>query len=213
MSDLVFHQLEVGPLQNYVYLVGSRSAGEALVVDPAWEVDTLVTLAEREGLSLTGVLLTHTHPDHMGGAFMGLRAEGLAELAARRPLRVYVHPDEANDPRRALQGSESTLELTPHGTVISLGDVQITCIHTPGHTPGGQCFLFQGRLITGDTLFIGACGRVDLPGGDGAVLHHSLTQVLAALPDNTLVYPGHNYAPPHTHSTIGREKASNPYMR
>ncbi|MDH4224416.1 MAG: MBL fold metallo-hydrolase [Deltaproteobacteria bacterium] len=229
--DVVFHQVEVGPMANYNYLVGH--GGQAAVVDPAWEVDALLDLAGREGLAVTRVLLTHTHPDHIGGDYFGTRIPGLAALVEANRSRlpalleanrsrlprgmettVYVHPREAEAVKQLdWPATPPPVVETPDGAEIAWGELSIRCLHTPGHTPGSQCFLFNGRLITGDTLFIGACGRTDLPGGDPGQLYDSLTGVLALLPDETLVFPGHNYAPPAASTTIGGEKSTSPYFR
>ncbi len=131
---------------------------------------------------------------------------GVGDLLERAPARVYVHKAE----REFLRGFGSDLVQVEAGTELAVGRLSITFIHTPGHTPGSQCFYVDGRLISGDTLFIGACGRTDLPGGDPTEMHRSLTQRLAALPDETVLLPGHNYGGPA--STIGDEKRQNPFM-
>jgi len=204
---LYLKQMELGPMQNFVYLVGDREAGECVVVDPAWEIDTIVRTAEADGMRITGALVTHTHPDHVGGHLFGMDIPGAEDLLERVPARVYVHKAE----REFLRGFGSDLTKVEAGTELAVGRLTITFIHTPGHTPGSQCFLIDGRLISGDTLFINACGRTDLPGGDPTEMHRSLTQRLAKLPDDTVLLPGHNYGGPE--STIGDEKRQNPFMR
>jgi glyoxylase-like metal-dependent hydrolase (beta-lactamase superfamily II) len=204
-------QMELGPMQNFVYLVGDPEAGECVAVDPAWEIDTIVRTAEADGMRIVGALVTHTHQDHVGGSLeswgMPGRIPGIEELLERVPAKVYVHKAE----REFLRGFGSDLVKVEAATELPVGRLAITFIHTPGHTPGSQCFLVDGRLISGDTLFIGACGRTDLPGGDPTEMHRSLTQRLARLPDETILYPGHNYGGPA--STIGDEKRQNPFMR
>jgi glyoxylase-like metal-dependent hydrolase (beta-lactamase superfamily II) len=213
MADdgLYLRQMELGPMQNFVYLVGDRQAGECVVVDPAWEIDTIVRAAEAESLRITGALVTHTHQDHVGGSLadwgMPGRIPGVEELLARVPAKVYVHKAE----REFLRGFGSDLVRVEAATELPVGRFTVTFLHTPGHTPGSQCFLVDGSLISGDTLFIRACGRTDLPGGDPAELHRSLTQILGRLPDETVLYPGHNYGGPA--STLGDEKRENPFMR
>ena len=204
---LYLKQMELGPMQNFVYLVGDREAGECVVVDPAWEIDTIVRTAEADGMRITGALVTHTHPDHVGGHLFGMDIPGAEDLLERIPTKVYVHKAE----REFLRGFGSDLTKVEAGTELAVGRLTITFIHTPGHTPGSQCFLIDGRLISGDTLFINACGRTDLPGGDPTEMHRSLTQRLARLPDDTVLLPGHNYGGPE--STIGDEKRQNPFMR
>ena len=210
-EPLYLKQMELGPMQNFVYLVGDREAGECVAVDPAWEIDTIVRTAEADGLRIIGALVTHTHQDHVGGSLeswgMPGRIPGIEELLEQVPAKVYVHKAE----REFLRGFGSDLVKVEAGTELPVGRLSITFIHTPGHTPGSQCFYVDGRLISGDTLFIGACGRTDLPGGDPTELHRSLTQRLAKLPDDTVLFPGHNYGGPS--STMGDEKRQNPFMR
>jgi glyoxylase-like metal-dependent hydrolase (beta-lactamase superfamily II) len=129
------------------------------------------------------------------------------ELLERVPLKVYVHKAE----REFLRGFGSEVVPVSGHDTLAVGRLALTFLHTPGHTPGSQCFLIDGRLISGDTLFIGSCGRTDLPGSDPAEMYYSLTQRLAALPDDTILFPGHNYG--GVSSTIGAEKRGNPFMQ
>jgi glyoxylase-like metal-dependent hydrolase (beta-lactamase superfamily II) len=216
-SDLYFVQVPVGQMANFAYLVGSRETRECLLVDPAWSVDALLDQAEADGMRVAGALVTHYHQDHVGGSIFGMEIEGLARLMARAPVPVHVNAREAEGVRKVTGLSAS--DLVPHegGDVLALGGVRVRLLHTPGHTPGSQCFLLEeagapGRLVSGDTLFLGSCGRVDLPGGDPKALFDSLTNKLARLPDDTLLYPGHLYSADPS-STIGEQKRSNPYLR
>jgi hydroxyacylglutathione hydrolase len=207
-ARLYVKQLELGPMQNFVYLVGDREAGACVVVDPAWDLDAIVGQAEADGLAIEGALISHTHPDHVGGRLFGMSIPGVEDLLERVPdARVYVHKAE----REFLPGLAGNLVKAEAGTELPVGGLTITFIHTPGHTPGSQCFYVDGRLLSGDTLFINACGRTDLPGGDPAEMHRSLTQRLAKLPEETVLLPGHNYG--GESSTIGAEKRQNPFMR
>jgi glyoxylase-like metal-dependent hydrolase (beta-lactamase superfamily II) len=162
-------------------------------------------------MTLIGALVTHTHQDHVGGSLaswgMPGRIPGVEELLARVPARVYVHKAE----REFLPGLGSDLVKVDNHDTLDVGRLRLTFLHTPGHTPGSQCFLIDGRLISGDTLFIGSCGRTDLPGSDPREMYYSLTQRLGALPDDTTLFPGHNYGGPR--STLGDEKRQNPFMR
>lgn len=210
-AEIFLKQLELGPMQNFVYLVGDPVARECVVVDPAWEIDEIVETAGAADMRIVGALVTHTHQDHVGGSLeawgMPGRIAGVEELLARVPAKVYVHKAE----REFLPGLGSDLVKVDNHDTLPVGRLTITFLHTPGHTPGSQCFFVDGRLISGDTLFIGSCGRTDLPGSDPSEMYYSLTQRLGALPDQTVLYPGHNYGGPE--STIGDEKRSNPFMR
>ncbi len=194
-------------MQNYVYLVGDPETHTCVVVDPAWEIDLIVRAAEADGMTITAAVVTHTHPDHVGGSLFGQVIPGVAELLERVPAKVYVHKAE----REFLKGFGSDLEKVEAADTLDVGRIRITFIHTPGHTPGSQCFYVDGRLISGDTLFIGSCGRTDLPGGNPEEMYRSLTQRLMALDDLTVLYPGHNYGGPF--STLGDERHRNPFLR
>ena len=203
-------QIELGEMANYVYLIGSTRTKEAAVIDPAWEIDRIVKLAQVDEMRLTHILVTHSHPDHVGGKLFGLQIQGVAELLERVDAKVVVHRAEAGH-LTPLAGSN--IKRVDHGDVLKLGDLTVTIIHTPGHTPGSQCFLVQERLITGDTLFIGSCGRVDLPGSSPEQMYDSLTNRVMRLDDKTVVLPGHNYAAGRASSSIGEERTKNPYVQ
>ena len=213
MSDpaIYLKQMELGPMQNFVYLIGDPVARECAVVDPAWDIDAIVAAAQADGFTLTGALVTHTHQDHVGGSLeswgMPGRIAGVEELLEKIPAKVYVHKAE----REFLRGLGSDLVKVDNHDTLAVGRLTLTFLHTPGHTPGSQCFLVDGRLVSGDTLFIGSCGRTDLPGSDPSEMYYSLTQRLAALPDETILLPGHNYG--GSSSTLGDEKRQNSFMR
>jgi glyoxylase-like metal-dependent hydrolase (beta-lactamase superfamily II) len=179
---------------NFVYLIGDRQTGEAVAIDPAYGVTDLLDILNAEGLRLTGVLATHHHPDHVGGSMMGYRIEGLQELLSKSDVPVHVNSNEAEWVRRTTGLPGTDLVSHDSGDVVTVGSVDIELVHTPGHTPGSQCFLVDGMLVSGDTLFLEGCGRTDLPGSDPDAMYESL-QRLASLPDNTAVFPGHRYSP------------------
>jgi len=215
-SDLYFKQLHLGQMANLVYLVGSHSAREALIVDPAWNVDGLLDQAESDEIDVVGALVTHYHQDHVGGSIMGMEIEGVGRLLARKPVPIHVNSIEGDGLKEITGASESDLRRVDSGDTITLGQIRIRLLHTPGHTPGSQCFLVEeegqpGRLVSGDTLFLGACGRVDLPGSDPEAMYRSLNETLIRLPDDTLVFPGHLYGDPQ--DTLGNQKQTNPFMR
>jgi len=195
---LYLKQLEVGPMENFVYLIGDKNKRECLMVDPAWEVDRVLNITSADGMKIAGALVTHYHDDH---------TNGICDLLARAPGRVYVNKHDAE----FIKGVGSDLRKVDSGHKLAVGDIEITFLHTPGHTPGSQCFLVNNRLVSGDTLFINACGRCDLPGGSAEQMYESL-QRLAKLGDDVILLPGHNYEAVPT-STIGQEKQNNPYYQ
>jgi glyoxylase-like metal-dependent hydrolase (beta-lactamase superfamily II) len=182
-----------GQMVNHVYAIGDRQTGEAMLVDPAYGIADLLDVLAADGLRLTGVLVTHHHPDHVGGSMMGHSIEGVSELLAHASVPVHVHRDEASSVAAITGTSPSDLVRHDSGDKIEVGAVAVEVLHTPGHTPGSQCFLVDRLLISGDTLFLEGCGRTDLPGADPAAMYDSLTR-LAALPDDVVVYPGHRYS-------------------
>ena len=211
-EPIYFKQLEIGPMQNYVYLVGDPQTREAAVIDAAWDVDAILRIAESDGYRITHDLVTHFHPDNLGGDLMGHQITGAAELVAKAPAKVVIHKAELPFVHRLTGLSASDILAVEGGDTVKVGRLPIKFVHTPGHTPGSQCFLVGNACVSGDTLFIGSCGRVDLPGSNPEDMWRSLTQTLAALPDETILYPGHNYAA-KPKSTIGDEKRTNMMMR
>lgn len=185
-------------MQNFVYLIGSPRTHEAVVVDPGWEAERIFKTAQAECYTITAILLTHTHFDHIGA---------IKALLNKAKAKVYVHKRE----QEFLPGMKGELVPVEAGQRLQIGDLTLTCLHTPGHSPGSQCFLLEDKLISGDTLFIQACGRCDLPGGNAEELYHSLV-TLSKLASNTVLLPGHNYAAQPT-STIGEERAQNPFLQ
>ena len=216
-SDLYFHQLPVGQMANFCYLVGSRSARRAYLVDPAWSIDALLDQAADDGVEVVGALVTHYHQDHVGGSVFGMEIEGLARLLERSPMPIHVNEHEADGLIQVTGVSESDLVRRSGGDVFEVGQVRVRLLHTPGHTPGSQCFLVEeanrpGCLVSGDTLFLGSCGRVDLPGANPEDMYRSLNHVLKELPDSTVLYPGHLYSE-NPVGSIGEEKRVNPFLR
>jgi len=207
--SLYFKQIEIGPMQNYVYLIGSTETRKAAVVDAAWDIDEILRIAAQDEMEITHALVTHTHPDHVGGGFAGMEIAGATELLDKCKAKVVVHKAEAE----FIKGlSSSDMIKTDNGDKVDVGGLEVQLMHTPGHTPGSQCFLVENRVVSGDTLFIDACGRVDFPGGNPEQMYYSLTQKLMDLPDDMILFPGHNYAP-LKHATIGEQKKTNPYLK
>ena len=205
-------QAQIGPMANYVYILGDPVSRKAAVVDPAWDTNAICTFVEKEGYEIDKILITHYHQDHLGGHMMGQSIEGSAEMLKRVKAKVYVNKHEAEGTKRVAGLSDSDLVKVDAGDVFKVGDIDVKFLHTPGHTPGSQCFLAAGNLIAGDTLFINSCGRVDLPGSDPEAMYHSLNHTLKSLDDSTVVYPGHAYSN-ESSSTIGKQKRTNMYLR
>ena len=181
---------------NFTYLIGDRETGEALAIDPAYDVQGLLDILAADDMRLVGALATHYHPDHVGGEMMGYQIGGVRELLALQSVPIHVQTEETPWVQRVTGAGLSDLVQHGSGDVVSVGGVQVELIHTPGHTPGSQCFFVDGRyLVSGDTLFLEGCGRTDLPGGDAALLYESLTQKLAKVPDDAILFPGHLYSP------------------
>lgn len=197
-AGFTIHQLELGPMENFIYLVEDHATRRAAVVDPAWEVDKIIRLAEEKGLTISDVLLTHSHADHVNG---------VAGLLEHAPAQVHVLKSEAD-----FWGKQGFPIVAHHGgDEVRLGKTPIQLLHTPGHTPGSACFHVHGQLLTGDTLFIYGCGRCDLRGGDPEAMYHTLKSLAEHFPAETRILPGHNYA--HEPSTTLREQiAGNPFM-
>jgi glyoxylase-like metal-dependent hydrolase (beta-lactamase superfamily II) len=180
-------------MRNFAYLIGDRQSGDCVVVDPAYAAGDLVDALEADGMHLSGVLVTHHHPDHVGGSMMGFELKGLAELMERVSVPIHVNSEEALFVSRITGIPMSDLTSHQNGDKVSVGDIEIELLHTPGHTPGSQCFLLDGRLVAGDTLFLEGCGRTDFPGGDSDEIFRSL-QKLAQLSGDPTVFPGHWYS-------------------
>lgn len=209
---LYLRQAQIGPMANFVYLIGDTDTHKAAVVDPAWDVDAILEFARKEGYEIDKILITHYHPDHLGGSMMGTSVQGAAEMLERIKVKVYVNKAEAEGTKRVAGLSGSDLVVVEAGDVAKIGEIPVKFLHTPGHTPGSQCFLVEGNLISGDTLFVGSCGRVDLPGSDPEAMYYSLNHTLKNLDDATVVYPGHAYSS-ESSTTIANQKRHNMYMR
>lgn len=197
---------------NFVYAIGDRHTGEAVLVDPAYDVNALVDALEADGMRCTGVLATHYHPDHVGGSMMGFELEGVAALLERIDVPIHIQAQEAEYVRKVTGVTDESLVEHASGDIVRVGDVEIELIHTPGHTPGSQCFLVDGRLVAGDTLFLDGCGRTDLPGSDPEQMYESLTTRLGRVSDDAILCPGHQYSAEAT-ATMGNTRARNIVFR
>jgi len=210
-QELIIEQIQIGPMENFTYIVGSRSTREVVIVDPAWDIEGLMKHLEERDYTLCGALVTHYHPDHCGGSMGGHNIDGIAELLETNPVRIYAHKEESEGLKKVTGVSDNDIIRVESGDKLSVGDVEVEFLHTPGHTPGSQCFRIKNTLVSGDTLFINGCGRVDLPGSNSEDMYRSL-QKLADLPEETLLLPGHNYG--HVpNATMGETKTQNAYLR
>lgn len=180
-------------MRNFSYLIGDKQTKDCVVVDPAYAANDLLDILEADGMKLSGVLVTHHHPDHVGGTMMGFTLKGLAELLERQSTPVHVNTHEAQWVSRITEIPLADLTAHEHGDKVNVGAVEIELLHTPGHTPGSQCFLLDDRLVAGDTLFLDGCGRTDFPGGNVDDMFRSLQQ-LAGLRGDPVVFPGHWYS-------------------
>jgi len=196
---LYVRQLKLGPMENFVYLVGAEGARETAIVDPAWDVEAAREAAQADGRSLTHALVSHHHFDHVNG---------LPQLFALGGIRVFAH--RADVPRLA---PELQREVTPlaAGDAVEVGPLRLVAMHTPGHTPGSTCWHAGDALFAGDTVFVNACGRCDLAGGDPEQMFQSLKRV-SELPDDVRLFPGHDYGDVPI-SSIARERERNPYFQ
>ena len=192
------HALELGPMENFVYLIEDRATKRSAVVDPAWEVPKVVALAKEKGLNITDILLTHSHFDHING---------IEDVLKSYDAQVHLLKAEAK-----FWGHYQDVSTAHHGEdVIHVGETEIKILHTPGHTPGSACYHLGDDLITGDTLFVFGCGRCDLEGGDPNQMFDTLRKLGAELPPHTCIHPGHNYADRETCSMTD-ELDGNPFM-
>ncbi len=207
---IYFKQIEIGPMQNFAYVIGDPATREALVIDAAWDIPALINVAQQDGYTISKALVTHYHQDHLGGKFSGQHIQGAAELLEKVKAKVYIHKAEAEFLNEIAGLSDSDLVKVEGGETTRVGSIQVKFIHTPGHTPGSQCFLIGNNLVAGDTLFINSCGRIDLPGSNPKDMYNSL-QTLSKLVDETVLFPGHNYSG-QSSDTLGSQKKHNMYL-
>lgn len=186
---MLLEQFEIGPYLNFTYLVAEAEGGEGVVIDPSYGIEPVLEAIDRRRVKVRYVLNTHSHPDHVAGN---------AEVRERTGAKVVAH-------RSAPLHQELSVE---DGQVVESGRLRFEVAHTPGHTPDSVLYIFEGNVATGDTLFVGECGRTDLPGGDPGQLYESLFRRVVRLDDALVVLPGHDYGTTPT-STIGREKREN----
>jgi glyoxylase-like metal-dependent hydrolase (beta-lactamase superfamily II) len=205
--DFAVDDAMASQMVNFVYAIGDRATGECVLVDPAYDPAGLVDRVAADGMRVAGVLATHYHADHIGGSIFGNEIAGITGLLERVACPVHVQRDEVPWVVRSSGASEADLVAHDSGDVVSVGGLEIQLVHTPGHTPGSQCFLVAGKLVSGDTLFLDGCGRTDLPGSDHAKMIESLER-LSRIADDVVLYPGHRYSLASS-ATMAAVKASN----
>lgn len=200
MSDKPYtiDAMELGPMENFVYLISDTKTGRAAVVDPAWDIPTVLARAQQRGVIITDILLTHSHHDHING---------IEQVLAKFDAQLHLSKAEAQ-----FWGKHLDLPTLHHGgDIIRLGSTEIQMMHTPGHTPGSACYRLGNDVITGDTMFVYGCGRCDLSGGDPNIMYATLTRMADELPPETCILPGHNYSVTPT-STMAEQVAGNPFL-
>lgn len=195
-ADIYIKQFIVGSMGNFCYFLGDIQTKEVAVVDPGFDAPSILALAKQENLKIVSILLTHSHYDHVGAV------DGLVE---ELDLPIYISINERGFIR------PKNVKLTKNHEIIKIGQVDVECIFTPGHTSGGQCFKAKNILITGDTVFVGGCGRCDLPTGDARQMYKSLYEIILKMPDDTIIFPGHSYGPADF-DTIENQRVTNPYL-
>jgi hydroxyacylglutathione hydrolase len=208
---MFIEQMQVGQMAVFAYLVGDEQSGEAMIIDPAADTDDILAMAREKKVAIRCIVNTHGHVDHFGGN---------DEMKKETGATIVIHEDDADllvaTPEvmfRMFGGKPSPPadRTVRDGDFIGVGNIRLRVLHTPGHSPGSMVLLLDGYAFTGDTLFVGAVGRTDLPGGSAEAMFDSIQNKICALPDETVVLPGHDYGNAPT-STIGHEKRFNPFL-
>ena len=190
---MIVHQLQVGNMQNFTYVLEDEETSEAIILDPSWDLDEIKRIIEKNNLKIKYIVNTHHHFDHTLGN------ESMAKETGAKIIQYVTSTLKHDIP-------------VSDGEKIKFGNSELDVLYTPGHSKDSMCLVGDGKIFSGDTLFVGTCGRVDLPGGDARELNHSLVDTLRKLDDNLLMYPGHNYGTTPT-STIGEQKRTNLVMQ
>lgn len=182
-------QMQVGQMANFTYVVADEDSGDAAIIDPSWDLDEILNMLKKKSWKAKYIINTHTHFDHVLGN---------DQIVAITGAKIIQHENSKLGKDMAVRD----------GDIIEVGSIKLKVIYTPGHSEDSMCLVMDNILFTGDTLFVGNCGRTDLPGSDPEEMYHSLFDRLAKLDEKLVIYPGHNYGPTPT-STIGQEKKTN----
>ena len=197
-SQFSIHNIELGPMENFIYLIEDHASGNAAIVDPAWDVPELLQWAADKGVKITDILLTHCHHDHING---------VQEMVDHTDAQVHLLKAENSF------WQPGFMKTTTHhgGDHIKIGNTEIDILHTPGHSVGSACYQLDKQLITGDTLFVFGCGHCRLAGADPETLYHTLTKLKKEMPSDTVIHPGHNYSHQAT-TTMAEQIHGNPFL-
>lgn len=208
MENLYLKQMEIGPMENFIYFIGDKDTKDIVVIDPAWDAKLILSEAKKDDLNIKALLVTHGHFDH---------TNAVEELLKTIDVPVYINKHEADFFNQyEINWGKENVKKTESGEKLKIGNVEVQFVHTPGHTPGSQCFLIRAGhtplLVSGDTLFINGCGRCDLPGGNVDEMFDTISNKLMKMSDDTIIFPGHNYAQ-KKQDTLANQKITNPYMQ
>ena len=207
MKNLILKQMEIGPMENFIYFIGDKDTKDIVVIDPAWDAKFILSEAKQNDLNIKALLVTHGHFDH---------TNAVEELLKTIDVPVYINKHEADflssGGFQTLHLGKENIKKVESGEKLKIGNIDIQFVHTPGHTPGSQCFLVNNNLVSGDTLFINGCGRCDLPGGNVDQMFDTISNKLMKMSDDTIIFPGHNYAQ-KKQDTLANQKITNPYMQ
>ncbi len=209
---MIIKQLLFGDDKVFCYILACERSREAVIIDPCGDEGELLATIDELQAKLLFIINTHCHPDHTcGNTFIQNATKAL--IVRHEADEQLLHDPKAKKyfDRQGFSPSPPADKIVKDGDRLLFGDCNLLVIHTPGHSPGSICLYVDGNLFTGDSLFVGAAGRVDVPGGDFTTLIESLTNKIRVLPDDTIIWPGHDYGDSIT-STVGREKKENPYL-
>lgn len=198
-SKLILEQHLLGPMNNFIYFVGDQKTHKISIIDPGWQAETIIQLIDSKDYHPESILITHSHYDHINE---------VDQILKKYDIPVYIHQSELE----FNSNLSSNYLATQHMDKLFIGNIEIQILHTPGHTPGSQCFLTNNHLISGDTVFIDSCGRCDMPGGNASDMFHSI-QKLSKLSNQTIFHPGHHYHHKMKQAPLTEVKQLNPYFK